>query len=237
MPIRLFLFWWALSCVVGAEEAAEATAASGPDYAWLKAGFLVVLHLVSPALRPWLKKHMKVVGGFGAGMAISYVYIQLLPELSEQQHELGKFIYALVLVGFLLYLALERTDDASGLSVGGFWLYNWLLVYSLPPSESFSLVHSLLVATAVALHLLHQDFEFGHHNPEAFDKRWRYLLALAPLAGALSRHLYMSEHPGALLTALMAGRSCTRPLLRFLAMKATVRPAASPWEWSATPCC
>lgn len=175
------------------------------DYAFLKALFLALIHLVAPAFRPWLKDRIHLVGGFGAGMAVSYVFIHLLPEVGEVEFELGKYIYVLVLLGFMVYLYLNKPERSRSLSLGGYWIYNWLLIYSLPTTLSFSWAHSILIAVSVTLHLLHQDFEYGHHDGEAFDRRWRYALAIAPLIGALTRHLYMAESPGAILTALMAG--------------------------------
>ncbi len=201
--VKFLLALLLLSASCLAEE--TSVAVRGRDYAFLKALFLALIHLTSPLFRPWLKKRLHLVGGFGAGMAVSYVFIHLLPEVGEVEFELGKYIYVVVLLGFLFYLYLNRPERSRGLSLGGYWFYNWLLIYSMPTALGFSLAHSLLIAVAVVLHLLHQDFEYGHRDGDSFDRRWRYALALAPLLGALTRHLYLVESPGAVLTALMAG--------------------------------
>ncbi len=174
------------------------------DYAHVMAVFLAVVHLAAPFFKARFEKNERALTGFGAGMAISYVFLQLLPELGNGEHELGRFLYLLVLIGFLAYLGLHRRSGFRIQSLPGFWLYSWLLVYSMPLVEGGGVLHAVLVAMALMLHLAHSDFELARKDPN-FNRRTRYILASAPLVGALCRHLFMDQHPGLLLIALTAG--------------------------------
>jgi len=217
---KSIIFAFLLGGVVAASAAALDTSLSLPDLTWIEALILCVLHLLATQLHPLLDKRADIINSFAGGMSITYVFGHLLPELDEGHEVIGELIYLVVLIGFVVYYGLERHinksrstveggDDRAQLviSLGSYWVYNWLIVLGLPDGPSASLPHVLLMTAAMGLHLLHSDYDFGNEYPEMF-KRWgRFLIASAPLVGLICRFYFQPEVEilKDTLTAILAG--------------------------------
>ena len=68
--------------------------------------FFGVIHVFGPRFRTFVQAADKraIMGSLGGGIAIAYVFLQLLPELeSTEQTLLGDSIHLVVLVGFVLF--------------------------------------------------------------------------------------------------------------------------------------
>ena len=88
------------------------------DHVWIKALVLVAIHLAAPLMRPWLKNKERVINAFGGGLAISYVFLHLLPEVAEGKEHLGMYSFFIVLCGFVFFylanvLAKRSNKNAS----------------------------------------------------------------------------------------------------------------------------
>ena len=86
---------------------------------------LAALHLLAPAIRrlPFVPEH--ATASFAGGIAVSYVFLHLLPELAEGNEELrevlgeqgprspllGLEIFLVALVGFVVFYGLERLAE------------------------------------------------------------------------------------------------------------------------------
>ena len=95
--------------------------------ALLSALVLVVLHLLAPRIRklPLVPEH--VTASFAGGIAVSYVFLHLLPELAEGNERIGELlgeeggrspllgleIFLVALVGFTVFYGLERLAERS----------------------------------------------------------------------------------------------------------------------------
>jgi hypothetical protein len=93
---------------------------------------LVALHLVAPLLRRLKRVPERVVGSFAGGLAVSYVFLHLLPELAEGSHDVGVALedvleptpllelalFSMALLGFLVFYGLERLAEHSPGSQG-----------------------------------------------------------------------------------------------------------------------
>jgi hypothetical protein len=193
------------------------------DWALAVAALLAALHLAAPQFRGVLRRHTAVVGSLGGGMAVTYVFLHLFPELEIGESIFGRRIHVLVLAGFLLYYGLEhslaRRESKYGTEVikrSRFihdvtltWIYNWLLLYALPESlkaEGLAIIPLLL---AVSLHLAHADFELSEAYEHEFDSWGRYVLASGPLAGWVTDLFFSKNDPlvTSVCTAILAG-SC-----------------------------
>ena len=133
----------------------------------------------------------------GGGMAISYVFLQLLPEIDKGHYLVGNAIYFVVLIGFVLFYALEyhlplhgsRKTQAGpsrfifGLHLTITWLYSWLIIYAMPEELETSAPHAFIGVIAIGLHLFYKDYILGRHCTREFNSWGRYILAAAPLAG------------------------------------------------------
>ena len=193
------------------------------DWALAVAALLAILHVAAPRFRDILRRHTAVVGSLGGGMAVTYVFLHLFPELEIGESIFGRRIHVLVLAGFLLYYGLEHSlglreskHRAEVMKRGRFildltlaWVYSWLLLYALPDSlktEGFAMIPLLL---AVGLHQAHHDFELSEAYEQDFDAWGRYVLASGPLVGWLTDLFYFKDNPlvSSVCTAVLAG-SC-----------------------------
>jgi len=189
------------------------------DTSWMKALAIFFIHYFAPQIRPHLKKYESYIISFAGGMAVTYVFCQLLPEIDEGHAVVGELIYLFILLGFIIYYGLERylrklqkrnvksiENYEFSLAFGGYWIYNFLIIFSIPDTLSVSHIHVLLMAFAMGLDLLHNDFEMGSKHPRLFDKWGRYLLAIATLAGYFCRFLQPDgEAFNDIMTAILAG--------------------------------
>jgi len=190
-----------------AEEGAALEA--GPvvsESVWVHAVILAGLHLLAVPLRRYLDQYATFVSAFAGGMSVTYVFGHLLPELTEAHEVVGELIYLFVLTGFVAYYYLERRvrlaqyvggggdhRHAFGLALGGYWLYNWLIVFGLPDGPGQSLAHIALMTSAIGLHLIHSDYALGKEHPHHFDRWGRFAVAAAPLVGLACRYLFRPE--------------------------------------------
>ena len=69
---------------------------------------IAACHIFAPQLFRLLKKREAFVGSFGGGMAVAYVFVVLLPELDKGHELLGRFIFFLALISFILFYGLQE---------------------------------------------------------------------------------------------------------------------------------
>ena len=132
----------------------------------------------------------------GGGLAVSYAFLTLFPEI-EKGHELfGDSLHVVVLIGLLAFLGaerwLERKAAESGehggesvfaLTIALAWVYVWLLVFTMPEKLEGSWMHAVVGIVGLVLHLLFKDHSLHEANHESHRRWGRWALALAPLAG------------------------------------------------------
>ena len=196
---------------------------------------LAGLHLAAPHIRrlPLVPEH--ATASFAGGLAVSYVFLHLLPELAEGNRELrevlgesgerspllGLEIFLVALVGFLVFYGLERLAERSRtgrsgagdgpvfrLHLASFMVYNAIIGYTLPLDWRTSIPFAVLFTIAIGLHFVLSDRGLEEHYGERFD-RWppRLLLAAALLVGWALASLFVptSSVVVSLLTAFLAG--------------------------------
>ena len=165
------------------------------------------------------------------GISVAYVFARLLPELAEAQERLGEsaddlFVrlehhaYLLALTGLALFYGIERMtvrsrderreregEDATGrgafwLSIGAFAFYTGLIGYALEDEADAGVRTLLLLAVAMALHFIVNDYGLREHHKASYTRFGRWLLAGAVLAGWLLS--LIAELPETALVALLA---------------------------------
>ncbi|SNZ05052.1 hypothetical protein SAMN06269185_0760 [Natronoarchaeum philippinense] len=162
------------------------------------------------------------------GAAVAYVFVHILPELSAGQATLEGTIgflehhaYLVALVGFGTFYGVERLavigQDRARLADFGdesiFWIhitafagYNALIGYLLVHRETPSTLSLVLFAVAMGLHFLVNDYGLRRHHEDAYDRRGRWVLALAVLVGwAIGLAVDVPEAAVATLFAFLAG--------------------------------
>ncbi len=179
--------------------------------------------------RPLVRDHRSVVS-FGAGMSAAYVFVHLLPELSEVRQQFvesveaplrfeGMAIYFLALVGFLVFYGLDHlrahlreSPEAArfGLSfklhVGGFAAYAGLVSYLLVNSLGETPTDTGLYAVAIAFHFLSVEHALRREYGAAFERSGRFVLAGMCLLGwAVGLLFALPPYALALLVAFLSG--------------------------------
>jgi hypothetical protein len=162
-------------------------------------------------------KHVRVVqlvGGdsrsavsFGAGMAISYAFVHVMPELQGVRVAFassvavplrfeGMAIYFVALVGFLLYYGLDhfrksRLEPAATgeggrsfrIHIGGFAAYVLVMSYLLVHNLDEGAGSTALYAVAITFHFVAVDHSLRDEHGEAYERIGRWVLAGMALLG------------------------------------------------------
>lgn len=196
---------------------------------------LVMVHLFAARLRfldgiprsRWLS--------FAGGISVSYVFLHLIPELSEAQEKIstdkvtplldGQLAYLVALAGLVLFYALERrvksgqretTERSDGetptgrglfwIHISSFGLYNALIGYLMIHRDEKSVSNLLLFFIAMALHFLVNDNGLRQDHKQTYMRSGRWVLAGAILLGwMIGITTKFSDTPVDMLASLLAG--------------------------------
>lgn len=170
---------------------------------------LMVCHYLSPLITkiPGLDKRKTT--SFAGGVAVSYVFLHMLPELVEGNEAIGEFlkkdisqtpivdlgIFIVALFGFNLYYGLEQlARKASAGQTGSinqiyrlhlimYCLYNFLITYTMPLRVQTGILYSIIFTAAMGLHFTMMDRNFNRHFSRNFSVNGRIILVLALLLG------------------------------------------------------
>ena len=164
-----------------------------------------------------------------SGVSVAYVFVHLLPDLSERQVELEEsspiaflehHVYILALLGLVTFYGLERVVSVSQqtttgdrpqlgvywLHIASFALYNALIGYLLFHREETDLTNLLVYAIAMALHFIVNDSGFNQDHQNTYRRSGRWILAGAIIAGAaIGMATEISEAAVSILFSFLAG--------------------------------
>jgi len=142
-----------------------------------------------------------------AGVSVSTIFIDLLPEISENQARFStgpvrgaalfpeQAIYIAAMLGFILFYGLEYMVAASpseedkpssvffSLQIAAFALYSGLIAYLLVRNTWHDAPSLALYSLAMAFHLLLVDHSLAKERHGLYESRGRWILALAVMAG------------------------------------------------------
>jgi hypothetical protein len=149
----------------------------------------------------------------GAGAAVAYVFVHLLPDLEEAGRTFVQatasrtvlfaesHVYLAALAGFVVFYGLEHlvawsrrmaqakeSGDATGspvflLHIGGFAVYAAMVSYLMARGIGLVKASIVLYAVAMGLHFLSVDHSLLREHPRRYLRFGRYILAAAVLAG------------------------------------------------------
>ena len=173
---------------------------------------------------PWLS--------MAGGISVAYVFLHILPELSESQGAIEEFggpvvgylekhVYLVALLGLGLFYGLERAaKEKRDQSVRGdegpayvFWLhiasfsvYNALIGYLLLHRVEQNLQSLLFFFFAMTVHFVVNDYGLREDHKEDYDRIGRWILAAAIFLGwAIGLITEVHEALVAALFAFLAG--------------------------------
>ena len=148
----------------------------------------------------------------GAGVAISYVFLDILPHLSSTQYTIRDVFgtgilnflehhsYVLALAGFLAYFgaafdikkgaASSTTSRAQSpmsvkVLIGALCVYYFLIGYLVGEQPDHRVEPVIIFAIAMAVHAVGVDHTIREIDPDRYDRFFRYLLGGATVAGWL----------------------------------------------------
>ena len=159
-----------------------------------------LVHLFAPLAGrlPWASQGRFL--SFGGGVAISYVFIDLLPKLGRsdsllQQLFNGLFPYierhafVMALIGFLLFFSLDRAPSMGRkklwLSMASYALFNFLVGYAVADLNNPEVRPLALFTFAMALHYFTNDYSLNAAHGKAYRGVERWILIAWLLAGWL----------------------------------------------------
>ncbi len=196
---------------------------------------LAIVHLYSGKLRllsviprsRWLS--------LAGGVSVAYVFVHLLPELSERQEVFQELegpvigfvehhVYLMALLGLAIFYGLERVVKDSrqrshALGRGGatatpvFWMhitsfavYNALIGYLLVHREEPGIQSLFLFFVAMALHFMVNDYGLRQDHKDIYEKQGRWLLTAAIIVGwVIGAGTEIPDAAIAILFAFLAG--------------------------------
>ncbi len=159
-------------------------------------GFAAI-HIWSKPLHKLLYRSEYLAASFSGGMAISYVFMNLLPELETAEELMGHSIHIIVLIGFLIFYSLQslvwKTNNKQqsqylfifGVELFFYCLYNGLLIYTIPERASSLITSNFPYLIAIGFHLLHNNHQLSKKYGELFSWGRYFLIGTITIAFCL----------------------------------------------------
>jgi hypothetical protein len=194
------------------------------------AAILVAVHLLAGRISfaggtrsAWLS--------FAGGISVTYVFLQLLPELAEGQEIvrtqwpglafIEHHVFLLALAGLGVFYGLEsfvryhrknepetagsESDFVFWIHVSSFAIYNALIAY-LIVERRHPASDLVWYTIAMALHFVVSDFALRNHHDAIYERYGRWILTGAIAAGFLASLVtHVSEPAVAVITSFLAG--------------------------------
>lgn len=155
---------------------------------------------------------------FASGVSFGYVFVDLLPALSEGQPVikntlngalpfLDKHAYLISLVGFLFNYAVEQKSTSSSdyrfwLSMGGYILFNFFVGASLADPLNPDIKPIWLFTIAMGLHYFVRDHNAVVAHPNVYEDEARWILVIALVLGWIVG--YFTDIPQAIIALVVA---------------------------------
>lgn len=164
-------------------------------------------------------RHGRILSA-GGGIAISYVFIDLLSKLGASQTVVSKaldgvfpfferHVYILALVGFMVFFAVDRTSRSRygfWLSMASYAIFNFLIGYAVADKDDPEVQPLILFTFAMILHYFTNDFSLSKEHGSLYRKVGRWILIAALFAGWIgAQFIELSPTAVALVGAFIAG--------------------------------
>jgi len=174
-------------------------------YPYTLAAALVLASIYVFGHRLRTKSHHRRWVSVAAGVSVAWVFVDLLPEISENQAKFStgphrgmaifpeQAIYLAAMLGFVLFYALyiaggveedgEPSQVFSSLRVAAFAGYSALIAYLLIHNVWKDATTLVLYTLAMSFHFLLVDHSLFSDHYGRYEGRLRWILAMAVLAG------------------------------------------------------
>lgn len=196
---------------------------------------LIAVHILSKRLDFLRHSPRHVFLSYSSGVAVSYVFVHLLPELNEYQMKLENtvqsnfwmviedHIYIVAMIGLAIFYSLEvmvrkkeKLDEKEGgdheslqrfqIHIASFFFYNAVIGYLLVRGENEGIIGALLYFIAMSVHFVTNDWSLRESHKKEYDRFGRWLLAFAIFVGwSVGAFIEINDVVVSLLTAFLAG--------------------------------
>ena len=159
----------------------------------------------------------------GGGIAIAYVFVDLLPNLSENDKVIHdwlsgffpyfeRHVYVLALSGFLFFFIMDRSkylvwkETSFWLSLGSYALFNFFIGYAIAYKDDPSIQPLGLFTFAMALHYFTNDYTLIKEDMLKYEGCGKWVLIGFLIFGwAAGNWVIISDAAIALVNAFIAG--------------------------------
>ncbi len=164
----------------------------------------ISIHLLANYMIPTEKIRRQMWLSFSGGMAVSYVFVYILPTLHQLQQSIFEYAYRLTmeselyiigLLGLLIFYSIEKAMGTLAnrkqprgelpiywMHLVFFAIYNMLIAYTVV-SANVSGVQALFYGTAIGLHFITIAHDLWRDSPKRYNKIGRYVVVLGIIMG------------------------------------------------------
>ena len=159
---------------------------------------------------------------FASGVSFGYVFVDLLPSLSEEQEVfsnhvdkmipyLDRHAYLISLIGMLFFYAIQgssktQKDYKFWVSMAGYALFNFFVGASLADPLDQTVQPVWLFTIAMGLHYFVHDHNLQEDHEDAYENSARWILVLALISGWLTGYFVaIPEMLIAIVVAFVSG--------------------------------
>lgn len=196
------------------------------SYAWLALGSVVIfalVHLLADRARNWNFLVQSRFLSFGSGIAISYVFVDLLPKLGASDLVVKKAFegifpfmerhaFVAALLGFLTFFVVQRTslstnkERAFVFSMASYSLFNFFVGYAVVDKYDPEVQPLALFTLAMALHYFTNDYTLSESHGESYSRYGKWVLVASLFLGWLTGVAFTLPDAGvALISAFIGG--------------------------------
>jgi len=186
----------------------------------------IFIHLLADRLIPADRMKRNRWLSFSGGLAVSYVFIYVLPSLHERQESLeghlrhfsmASELYVFSLLGLLLFYGIQTAVDdlkqkRSKEAAPFFWvqvvffaIYNMLIAFIIVSAEMEG-GQAVFYGVAIGFHFVAVAHELYQENPKKYQSKGRYVVASGMVLGSvIGLTLTVPSFIQSIITAFISG--------------------------------
>jgi hypothetical protein len=171
--------------------------------ALVSVGIFALVHLYAGKVRRLSKHFQARFLSVGGGVAIAYVFLDLLPKLAESDFIVNQSLqgtipflerhaYIMALLGFLLFYLVDKAPTTLRdrrsylLSLGSYALFNFLVGYAVVDQDNPEVQPLVLFTFAMGLHYFTNDYSLSKHHVNDYKNSGKWILILSIFLGWFS---------------------------------------------------
>lgn len=168
----------------------------------------------------------------GGGVAIAYVFIDLLPKLSKSDQVVTEALYGIfpyferhayimALAGFLLFFVVARShtflrgEGRFWLSLGSYALFNFLIGYAVVDKDNPEVRPLALFTFAMALHYFATDYSLTKEHGDIYSRFGRWVLIVCLYLGWITGLFFQVPKAAVAMISAFIGGGVIMNVIRY----------------------